>query len=333
MKSKSLNFYENKGLIIEERHIPMIDNDQMLIEVQSCGICGSDIKILNHGNPRVSSGRIMGHEISGKVVQVGSMLEEFKIGDKVSIGADIPCKHDLAYGHELDGGFSQYMVLDSAHIKNGPIEKFKDIDYDIAALAEPLACCLNGYEKVQFKDYQSVLILGGGVIGLMLSFLASLKNIPKIYIADISKERIKNFEKFDFITDYFDINKQDINYIKEKNEDFDLIFTANNNPQSQQQAIELVNSGGVINFFGGLPNDQSYVDINTNKIHYKEIIVTGSHGSLPEQHKQAIEIIEENSSFFVKLISKKFAITDFEQAFKEASNPRNFKVIIKPNNN
>lgn len=333
MKSKSLNFYENKGLIIEERHIPMIDNDQMLIEVQSCGICGSDIKILNHGNPRVSSGRIMGHEISGKVVQVGSMLEGFKIGDKVSIGADIPSKDDLAYGHELDGGFSQYMVLDSTHIKNGPIEKFKDIDYDIAALAEPLACCLNGFEKVQFKDYQSVLILGGGVIGLMLSFIASLKNIPKIYIADISKERIKNFEKYDFITDYFDINKQDINYIKEKNEDFDLIFTANNNPQSQQQAIELVNSGGVINFFGGLPKDQSYVNINTNKIHYKEVIVTGSHGSSPEQHKQAIEIIEENSSFFTKLISKKFAITDFEQAFKEASNPRNFKVIIKPNNN
>lgn len=328
MNSKSLNYYENKGLIIEERSIPKISNDQMLIKVQSCGICGSDIKILKYGNPRVSSGRIMGHEISGEVVDVGDLLEGFKIGDKVSIGADIPDKGDLAYGHELDGGFSQYMVLDFTHIKNGPIEKFKDIDYDIAALAEPLACCLNGYEKVQFKNYQSVLILGGGVIGLILSFIATLKNIPKIYIADISKERIKNFEKFEFITDYYDIN-----HIKEKNDDFDLIFTANNNPKSQQQAIELINSGGVINFFGGLPKDQRYVDIDTNKIHYKEVIVTGSHGSSPEQHKQAIEIIEEHSSFFTMLISKKFTIADFEKAFKEASNPRNYKVIIKPNKN
>jgi L-iditol 2-dehydrogenase len=328
MNSKSLNYYENKGLIIEERSIPKISNDQMLIKVQSCGICGSDIKILKYGNPRVSSGRIMGHEISGEVVDVGGLLEGFKIGDKVSIGADIPDKGDLAYGHELDGGFSQYMVLESTHIKNGPIEKFKDIDYDIAALAEPLACCLNGYEKVQFKNYQSVLILGGGVIGLILSFIATLKNIPKIYIADISKERIKNFEKFEFITDYYDIN-----HIKEKNDDFDLIFTANNNPKSQQQAIELINSGGVINLFGGLPKDQSYVDINTNKIHYKEVIVTGSHGSSPEQHKQAIEIIEEHSSFFTMLISKKFTIADFEKAFKEATNPRNYKVIIKPNKN
>ena len=328
MNSKSLNYYENKGLIIEERSIPKISNDQMLIKVQSCGICGSDIKILKYGNPRVSSGRIMGHEISGEVVDVGDLLEGFKIGDKISIGADIPDKGDLAYGHELDGGFSQYMVLDFTHIKNGPIEKFKDIDYDIAALAEPLACCLNGYEKVQFKNYQSVLILGGGVIGLILSFIATLKNIPKIYIADISKERIKNFEKFEFITDYYDIN-----HIKEKNDDFDLIFTANNNPKSQQQAIELINSGGVTNFFGGLPKDQRYVDIDTNKIHYKEVIVTGSHGSSPEQHKQAIEILEEHSSFFTMLISKKFTIADFEKAFKEASNPRNFKVIIKPNKN
>ena len=96
MKSKSLNFCENKGLTIEERHIPKIGNDQILIEVQSCGICGSDIKILNHGNPRVSPGRIMGHEISGKVIDVGYRLNKFKIGDKVSIGADIPFKDDLA---------------------------------------------------------------------------------------------------------------------------------------------------------------------------------------------------------------------------------------------
>ena len=74
----------------------------------------------------------------------------------------------------LDGGFSQYMILNSKHIKNGPIGKFQNIDFDLAALAEPLACCLNGYEKVNFKVYDSVLILGGGVIGLMLSFLASI---------------------------------------------------------------------------------------------------------------------------------------------------------------
>ena len=343
---KSLNFFDNEGLKIQENEIIDINEDQLLVKVMSCGICGSDIKILKYGNSRVTSGRIMGHEISGEVVKVGALIKDYKIGDKVSVGADIPCmecqsckskkskcENDLAYGHELDGGFSQYIILNLIHLKNGPLEKFLNIDFDIAALAEPLACCLNGYEKVNFKNYDSVLILGGGVIGIMLSFLATIKKIPKIYIADISLERIKKFKNFDFLTHYFDLNGQDIYEWKEKNGNFDLIFTANNSPLSQKQAIELIDSRGVVNFFGGLPKEQSYVQINTNKIHYKESIITGSHGSSPKQHKEAIRIIENNSSFFQKLISKKYSITDFEEAFEEATNPVNFKVIINPNNN
>lgn len=341
---KSLVFLKKKRLKIKNKQITEINKDQMMVKVRSCGICGSDIKIIKHGNSRVSSGRIMGHEISGEVIKVGTYIEGFKVGDKVSIGADIPCmecqscksknskcEKDLAYGHELDGGFSQYMILNSKHIKNGPIEKFQNIDFDLAALAEPLACCLNGYEKVNFKIYDSVLILGGGVIGLMLSFLASLKKIPKIYIADISNDRIRMFKKFDFFTNHFDLNTQDIYEWKEKNGNFDLIFTANNSPLSQRQAIELIDSRGVVNFFGGLPKEQSYVEINTNKIHYRESIITGSHGSSPDQHKEAIRIIENNSSFFQKLISKRYSISNFEQALYEATNPKNFKVIINPN--
>ena len=178
--SKSLNFFEKKGLVVEEKVITTIGENEMLVKVQSCGICGSDIKILKHGNSRVSSGRTMGHEISGDIVDVGDKIEGYKIGDKVSIGADISSVENLAYGHELDGGFSQYMILNSEHIEIGPIEKFQNINYDIAALAEPLACCLNGYEKVNFRDYDSVLVLGGGVIGIMLSFIAHLKKIPRI---------------------------------------------------------------------------------------------------------------------------------------------------------
>lgn len=342
--SKSLNFSENEGLKIRENQIIEINEDQMLVKVMSCGICGSDIKILKYGNSRVSSGRIMGHEISGEVIKVGTYINGYKIGDKVSVGADIPCmecqsckskkskcENDLAYGHELDGGFSQYIILKSKHIKNGPLEKFQNINFDIAALAEPLACCLNGYEKVNFKNYDSVLILGGGVIGIMLSFLATIKKIPKIYIADISHERIKRFKNFDFLTNYFDLNNQDIYEWKEKRGNFDLIFTANNNPFSQKQAIELIDSGGVVNFFGGLPKEHCYVEINTNKIHYGESIITGSHGSSPKQHKEAIKIIENNNSFFQKLISKKYSILDFQQAFKEATNPENYKIIINPN--
>ena len=76
--SKSLNFFEKKGLVVEEKVITTIGENEMLVKVQSCGICGSDIKILKHGNSRVSSGRTMGHEISGDIVDVGDKIEGYK---------------------------------------------------------------------------------------------------------------------------------------------------------------------------------------------------------------------------------------------------------------
>ena len=329
----SLKWYASKkGLKLEKSLLPEINDSAIIVKIHSCGICGSDIKILKFGNPRVNTGRIMGHEIAGEIIKVGSKVKNFTIGDRISIGADIPHNgNDFAFGHELDGGFSQYMLIDKKQLNIGPIEKFDAIDFDIASLAEPLACCINGYEKVNFKTYESVLVLGGGTIGIMLSFLAKFYEIPKIFVADISKKRILNLKKFDFITRCYDLTKENIDDWKENNHPFDLIFTANNNPKSQQQAIDLLESNSVVNLFGGLPKNIRHVEIDTNKIHYKEAFVTGSHGSSPKQHKKALRIIEKQPSFFKSLISKRFPLKDFKRAIKEASNPENFKIILKPN--
>tara|TARA_B100000900_G_C20552636_1_gene705410 strand:+ start:567 stop:1574 length:1008 start_codon:yes stop_codon:yes gene_type:complete len=330
--NSSLKWYASRGLTLKRSKLTEINSQEILVKIHSCGICGSDIKILKFGNPRLSSGRIMGHEIAGEVVEVGSDVKKFNAGDKISIGADIP-NHgkDLAFGHELDGGFSEYMLINKNYLQIGPIEKFDSINFDIASLAEPLACCINGYEKVNFKSHSSVLILGAGTIGVMLSFLAKIYKIPKIFVADIAKIRIKNLKKFDFITKCFDLSEENIYDWKKNNHPFDLIFTANNNPKSQQQAVNLIESKSIINFFGGLPKNDSGVKINTNNIHYKEAIITGSHGSSPEQHKKALRIIENYPSFFKSLISKRFGLKDFRKAIKEASNPENFKIMIKPN--
>ena len=170
----------------------------------------------------------------------------------------------MAFGHELDGGFAEYMLVNKKYLETGPIEKFDSINFDIASLAEPLACCINGYEKVNFKPHNSVLILGAGTIGIMLSFLAKIYKIPKIFVADIVKKRIQNSKKFDFLSKCFDLSNENIYDWKKNNHPFDLIFTANNNPKSQQQAVNLIESKSIVNFFGGLPKIESEVKINTN---------------------------------------------------------------------
>ena len=344
---KCLRWVSKDNILLDKRIIPVLKDKEVLLKVESCGICGSDIKIKKFGNKRVQSGQIIGHEISGQIVKVNNN-SKFKVGDKVSLGADIPCQkcricklgspnfceENLAIGHEIDGGFSQYMVLNYHTTKYGPIKKFNDIDYDVASLAEPLACCINGFEKVSFNSYKSVLIMGSGPIGLMLAFLANNLGIKQILITDISNDRLKILDEFPFINNYANTSKVDIkDWIKENTNHLgiDLIFTANNNIKSHVDAIELLRKRTVINFFGGLPANHEKIKLNTNQLHYKECILTGSHGSTPKQHAIALDLISNNQDFFKKIISKTFSIDKYEEAYKAASDSKSLKVIIKPN--
>jgi len=347
-KFKSLKWLSKGKLLLEGRNLPVLSENEALLKVESCGICGSDIKILNHGNKRVKQGQIIGHEISGTIIKINGNLNDFKEGDKISLGADVPCGNcdrcesgfgndcitNLAIGHEFEGGFSQFMVLNEITLKNGPIKKFTDLSFDLACLAEPLACCLNGFEKTAFKRYESVLIMGCGTIGIMLAFIAHLKKIPKIFMTDINQKRIENLSKFNFITSSINTSKENIEEwinINTMNKGVELIFTANNNINAQIQGLKLLNSRSVINFFGGLPQNSKTIELNTNDVHYKESIITGSHGSTPKQHSEALGIISSNQVFFKQIISKSYSIDKFATAFEETSKPENLKIIIKPN--
>ena len=344
---KCLRWISNDKIIIDTREIPLLKENEALLKVESCGICGSDLKIKKFGNKRINSGQIIGHEISGQIVKVNN-VSKFKVGDKISLGADIPCQkcrncknnlssfceENLAIGHEIEGGFSQFMILNNHTLNHGPIKKFNNIDYDIASLAEPLACCLNGYEKVSFNTYESVLIMGCGPIGVMLAFLASNLGINKILMTDISNDRLEILSNFSFITKYANSSKVAINSWVDKNTNdrgVDLIFTANNNINSHIDALRLLRSRTVINFFGGLPANSDNVEVNTNQLHYKESILTGSHGSTPQQHSEALDLIENNQDFFRKIVSKSFSIDEHEKAYESASDTKSLKVIIKPN--
>ena len=335
-KIKCLKWISNDNIILDERIIPSLKKNEALLRVESCGICGSDLKIKKFGNKRVKKGQIIGHEISGQIVEVKGYTYGFNLNDKIALGADIPyeSKKDYAIGHELEGGFSQFMVINEDTLKFGPIKKFKNIDYDIASLAEPLACCINGFEKVSFKRYESILIMGSGPIGVMLSFLAYDLGIKTILMTDISDKRLENLNNFSFITNCVNTKKVDLKNWIGKNTDnkgVDLIFTANNNISSHIDALELVRAKTVINFFGGLPSNSDNVEINTNQLHYEEAVLTGSHGSTPKQHSHALDLIKNNQSFFKKIISKTFSINDFEEAYRTANDSKVLKIIIKPN--
>lgn len=334
---------DKKQFSVESYEYERNESYAVKIKVDSCAICGSDIRIFNHGNDRVSYPAIIGHEISGTVVETYN--ENYEIGDKLSLGADIPCgkcnecinnkpnlcKKNLAIGYQLKGGFAKYMNLDKRIFNHGPVVKLSDeIDLELACLGEPLACSLNGLEKVHMNQNASMLVFGAGPIGIMLGYLAkTIHNCKKLDFVEVNPHRKKNLEDLEIANNIYSKETLNSNFDKLKRT-YDYVFTACSIFETHVDGIKLLANGGAINFFGGLPKPSPSLELITNELHYRELMLTGSHGSTPIQHKRAVEIIKENQTFFKSLVTDRFPLDDISKAFEYASSGKGIKVIIKP---
>ena len=328
-----------RKLVLHKTKTPSIDDSSVLVKVLSCSICGSDLKIFNNGSHRVKPNRVLGHEISGKIVEVGKKIKKFKIGDNISLGADISNEIDYAFGYEVDGGFAQFVLVNNLAVKQGPIQKFNKLkNFDLASLAEPLASCLNGYEKSMKKNNlsgKSLAIFGAGPIGLMLAILGKYFKAKKIFLIEKSKYRInfakKNMKFTNVLTNINIFNLKKQIYKLNNNRGVDYIFTANSNSESHKNAFEIIDNDGVINLFGGLIKNSKYVYLPSNLIHYKQLKLVGSHGSTKAQHKKALRLIENKKLKLDFLITHKFKLRDIVSAFKKAKSGKSIKIVVKPN--
>src|SRR5659263_395825 len=162
-------------MVVKEVPTPEIDENSVLVKVMACAVCGSDIRIFHHGNNRVNPPAILGHEIAGQIVAVGSKVTKFKPGDRVAIGADVPCgecvfceagignncQTNYAMGYQFAGGFAEYVLLNRTVVNFGPVHKLPEhVSFEEGALAEPLACVLNALELSPIKLNDTVVLIG-----------------------------------------------------------------------------------------------------------------------------------------------------------------------------
>lgn len=331
-KFKSAFFYAPGKIKVENRDIIKTDEIGIVIKVNSCMICGSDLRIFKEGSKRIKKPTVIGHETSGKIIF--SKLKKFKVNDKVSLGADFSKDTDFAFGYEIDGGFSEYITLNKKLALKAPIVKFKkNISFEEASLAEPLACCLNGFEKVNFKKNKIVTIFGAGPIGLMIGKLANRFGAKRVILVDIDKKRLKigkkilkcntlHFNNSNFISQFFNLNS---------GSGSDYIFTANPSVLTHKYALKIANKKSYINLFGGVSRNNSKFLVDSNFIHYNEINLTGSHGSNYRQLKKALSMIENKEVNLKSLITHRFKLKDILKAYRTSMKGKTLKVSIKPN--
>jgi L-iditol 2-dehydrogenase len=197
---------ELERMVVREVPDPRIGPGEILVRVRACAVCGSDVRIYHHGNPRVQPPHILGHEIAGDVIAVGAGVEQFQVGDRVATAADVPCgvceycragmgnncAINYALGYQFPGGFAELLALNRVTVSYGPVHHIPHgMSYETATLAEPLACCLNGLERSFLAPGDSVLIIGAGPAGILLAEAAKALGATQVILAQRSARRLE----------------------------------------------------------------------------------------------------------------------------------------------
>jgi L-iditol 2-dehydrogenase len=346
MVMKAAVYLDKDRMEVREMPVPALDADSVLVKVRSCAICGSDIRIFHHGNSRVKPPQILGHESSGEVAEVGGGVSRFKPGDRIAIGADVPCgecayceagignncRINYAMGYQFAGSFAEYVLLNKTVVNYGPVHIIPDgLTFDEAALAEPLACVLNAVELTNIRLGDTVVILGAGPIGCMIIPIAYMSGASKVIVVQRSRPRMEAAKKFGADAYICSSEEDAVARVLEETGSLgaDVIFTANPNPQSHVDALKMAKNRGRINLFGGLPAG-STVTLDTNIIHYKELLVTGAHGSLPRHHRQALDLIAGRRPDIRPYISHHFTLDQIGDAFATAEDHQGMRVVVHP---
>jgi L-iditol 2-dehydrogenase len=336
-------------ITVREVPEPICGDEEMIVEPQSVSVCGSDVRIFRFGNKRVDPPTVIGHEFAGIIVEVGKNVKNWKAGERITMGADVPdmdtgreytlkgmgnlTPGNLAIGYQLDGAFQQRMVLDENSVKYGPIVRIPDhLSDDDACLTEPLACAIHGLEMARMKLGKSMAVIGLGPIGCMVLELSRYYGASRVFAIQRSMKRLEMARDFLPSARFIATEKEDpVQVIMDETNGrgVDLSITTAGTTAAQDTAVKITGKRGYVNFFAGLKGQPDLV-LDSNLIHYNEMFVMGTHGSnLPDVEK-AVSLLAEGRIQAKIYISGKFPLDQIKDAFEFHESRKGLKVIVKP---
>ncbi len=324
---------------------PTLNSGELLVQVEAVTVCGVDLRTFRHGDAKIAPPRILGHEFCGRVVESAANDASAQVGDRVVMYIVLACgacrycrdgranlcltRTTMSYQH--DGAFAQYIKIPTA----GRRQLYKVPDHipsTHAAICEPLACVLNAHSRIDIGFRDEVVIMGAGPIGVMHGIAARERGARKVILCDVSTERLNLCQRFGF-DHYLPVHEQaHLEEVKRLTDGYgaSVVIVAVGAAQAQADALEMAGKGARVEFFGGLPKSKPTATLNTNHLHYKELLVSGSYSEKPSDFEAAQAMVFSGRFPADKLVTHQLPLAQTTDAFALMEQGSALKVCITP---
>jgi len=332
---KAAVFEKSGRLKLHDKPIPNLEDGDVLVKTILCGICTSDLMALRGEVTDYSPPVVMGHELAGIVVE--SRHDAVKVDEKVTVNPMISCgkcyycQNDLdkycseiyGIGHDIDGGYAEYLRIPKQAIENGCLLSVPDeVPAEEMMFIEPFGCCINAMKETVFKD--TVAILGAGSIGLSFVKLAKLKGLQTIVVEPLEHRReMAEQVGADCVTDAGEIQK----LMDVTNGGADTIILATNNVNALDLMFKLVKRGACLNFFGLFPKGNE-LKLELEDLHFMGYKILASWAFSRWSMNEARKMLVEDVVDFKGFLTHYFALEKVDEAFKNAAKGNGIKTAF-----
>ena len=332
---------------VEEVPKPLCGCGELLVRVDACAVCGTDLKSRQHGNPRIKAPLVMGHEFTGIIEEVfGDVVGNFLVGDRVVMATSVSCGQcfycrrgwrnlceNLApMGFSYPGGMAEYVAIPALALEGGHVIKVpKNVEAKYAALAEPVSCAVNSVRQCGVQKDDTVLIMGAGPMGLLNALVARAAGASVVILSEPNPLRREQAEQFD-LDRIIDPEAEDIEKIVRSATDSrgaDVVIVAAPAVQPQEQALSLVRRRGTVCLFASLPVGKSTLTTDSRTLHYGEIRLIGSSDSTPDHVREAVSMIATQRIPVEKIASHSIPLDEIEHAFELMTGGMALRVVLQ----
>jgi L-iditol 2-dehydrogenase len=334
-------FYGIRDLKIQDVKLRKLKSNEVLLKVYACGICGTDVHIYegSEGSATVFPPVILGHEFSGEVCEIGDDVKNIKIGKRVCIDPNIYCgkcgycrkgqvhlcDQLTAIGVTIDGGFAEYCIVPENQTYILP----ENVSYEEGALSEPIACCLHGIDRAEINPGDTVLVIGGGTIGLIMLQLAKIAGATRLLLREPVKEKRELALKLgaDVVLDPL---REDFEQAIQSHTQngVDVAIECVGRKETMEQAIQSARKGGIVMMFGLTPPNCE-IPLKPFDLFRRELTIKSSFIN-PFTQARAVELLGSGCVNVKELISRVVSLENLLNMFENDDVRKMGKVIVKP---